>query len=182
MVRRIRRVRRLGAILVMHEEIVWRGFILSGKAQRVDDFPDDLQVEGVDHAERLRVPCKSVDERDSTVLEIVENLINSVPGVVPDSTIEILHMDPSVDATRLETMVEYYARRPGDATVLDLIDGLLWQFGYCLYARPNAFFGISSWWLSSDEYPTSTEKDALRLIDDTFMLSGPPQRPPRNHR
>ena len=171
LVRKVRASRRIGGVLIMHGEIVWRGFILSGKAQRVDDAPDDLEIEGVDHAERLRVPCGAVDERDATVLEIVESLISSVPGVVTDNTSDIVHMEPAVDATRLETMVEHFARRPGEATVLALIDGLLHQYGYILYARANGLFGVRSWWYSETEYDDHTAT-APRLVDDGFMQSG----------
>ena len=171
LVRKVRASRRIGGVLFMHGEIVWRGFILSGKAQRVDDAPDDLEIEGVDHAERLRVPCGAVDERDATVLEIVESLISSVPGVVTDDTSDIVHMEPHVDATRLETMVAHFARRPGEATILALIDGLLHQYGYILYARANGLFGVRSWWYSETEYDDHTAT-APRLVDDGFMQSG----------
>ena len=171
LVRKVRASRRIGGVLIMHGEIVWRGFILSGKAQRVDDAPDDLEIEGVDHAERLRVPCGAVDERDATVLEIVESLISSVPGVVTDDTSDIVHMEPAVDATRLETMVEHFARRPGEATILALVDGLLHQYGYILYARANGLFGVRSWWYSETEYDDHTAT-APRLVDDGFMQSG----------
>ena len=151
----------MGCRFTVHGAVHWVGFLLPSKAEEVEDAPGDLELEGVDHADRLRVPCRALEFRDKTVCEIARSLIASLPGI---STSDVTWPSSLLDAEP-DVPIEYYARAPGEDTVLDLVDDLLHQYGHVLYAKPDGKFSARSWIWETLPAP-------VRTYTDEEMFSG----------
>ena len=134
----------------------WLGYILPGRAAPVRDAADQMGIEGVDYLSDLDVPCSAIDFRNTTLLEIARGLLTSVDGY----TLTNLNLPGQIS----QHTVEYLARVAGDQTVLSLVDELLHEHGYVMYAGVSdagtALIQVRRWWNTT--LPAARELPTLR--------------------
>ena len=119
---------------------LFTGDLLPGRTTSVSDEPGTLALEGVDRCQRLDVPCPTISRRGSQLGTLTATLLAAAGMTASEYSL------PSPMAT---IDVPYLTRSAGDESVLDLLDELLWQYGWTLYATADGVVSARTWWVSS---------------------------------
>ena len=131
---------------------IFHGDIRPGNNISISDNYGNLNLTAEDLCSRLRIPCPTLFYISGDLKQIAEDICTYAG------------LSFSFPAEMSNSIVRYFIREADDDNCLTLLDSLLWEFGWTLYAHPVDGISARTWWFRNTGTTVQTI-DESRIVE-----------------